>query len=62
MSEKISTGKAYPSLVPNMAAIDKFTAPDSTAKRPNPESLHDRPRTPNQIPSTAIEADLKQNS
>lgn len=48
----------YEQFVPNMAGIDKFTAPDSTAKRPNPESLQDRPRTPNQIPSTAIEADL----
>lgn len=58
---KTSAGAKYDSFVPNMAALDKFTAPDSTAKRPNPESLEDRPRTPNQIPSTAIEADLKQN-
>lgn len=59
---KTSAGAKYDNLVPNMAAIDKFTAPDSTAKRPNPESLQDRPRTANQIPSTAIEADMKQNS
>lgn len=49
------------SLVPNMAAIDKYTAPDSTSLRPNPEGLADRPRTRNQTPSTAVEADLKQN-
>lgn len=59
---KMNTGAKYDSFVPNMAAIDKFSAPDSTAKRPNPESLQDRPRTANQIPTTAIEADLKQNS
>jgi hypothetical protein len=49
------------SMVPNTAAIDKYTAPDSTALRPNPESLADRPRVKNQTPSTAVEADLKQN-
>lgn len=48
----------YDSFVPNMAALDKYTAPDSTARRPNPESLQDRPRTPNQTPSSAVEADL----
>lgn len=51
----------YDSFVPNTVATDKFTAPDSTASRPNPESPQDRPRTPNQTPSTAVEADLKQN-
>jgi hypothetical protein len=49
------------SMVPNTTAIDKYTAPDSTARRPNPESLADRPRVKNQTPSTAVEGDLKQN-
>lgn len=57
MSEQ-SKGNAYPSFVANTAAIDTFTAPDSIASRPNPGSLTDRPRTANQIPTTAIEADL----
>lgn len=56
-----TNGIQVPSFVPNAAAIDTFTAPDSTARRPNPESLADRPHTANQIPSTAVEADLKQN-
>lgn len=59
MSE-IKYGNKYPSFVSNTAAIDKFAAPDSIASRPNPESLQDRPRTANQIPTTAIEADLPQ--
>lgn len=58
---KTSAGAKYDSFVSNMAVIDKFTAPDSTSKRPNPESLQDRPRTANQTPSTAVEADLKPN-
>ena len=45
----------YDSFVPNTAAVDKFIAPDSTSKRSNPESLEDRPRTPNQSPDTASE-------
>lgn len=53
-----NSGKVYPSFVSNMAVIDKFTAPDSTASRPNPESHQDRPRTANQTPSTAVSADL----
>lgn len=47
-----------PSMVSNMAAIDKFTAPDSTASRPDPESKTDRPRKPNQTPDSAVSADL----
>lgn len=50
--------QALPSMVPNMAALDKFTAPDSTASRPNPGTLADRPRRPNQTPDSAVEADL----
>jgi hypothetical protein len=49
------------SLVPNMAAMDKFMAPDSTSHRPNPEQLADRPRTTGQTYPQALEADLKQN-
>lgn len=45
-------GTAYPSFVPNAASKDEFIAPDSTASRPNPGSLEDRPRTQNQIPDT----------
>lgn len=48
----------FPSMVPNTAAIDTYTAPDSTARRPNPGSLADRPRKPNQTPDSAVEADL----
>lgn len=48
----------YDSFVPNMAVPDTFIAPDSTASRPNPGSREDRPRTPNQIPSTAIESNI----
>lgn len=50
--------KSVPSIVPNMAAIDKFTAPDSTARRPNPESAEDRPFHGPQTYNSAIEADL----
>lgn len=57
---KTNSGKAYPSFVPNMAVPDRFMAPDSTARRPNPESMQDRPRTANQIPSTVLEANLPQ--
>lgn len=56
-----TNGIQVDSFVANTAAIDKFTAPDSTAKRPNPESLSDRPHTANQTYPTAVEADLKQN-
>lgn len=47
-----------PSMVPNTAAADRFIAPDSTAARPNPGSLADRPLRPNQTPASAVEADL----
>lgn len=58
MSKASETNEKHDSFVPNTTAIDVFTAPDSTASRPNPGSLTDRPRKPNQIPTTAIEADL----
>lgn len=38
-------GNTYDSLVANAATRDTFTAPDSTASRPNPGSMADRPRT-----------------
>lgn len=47
-----TAGKVYKPLIPNGASIDRFIAPDSTASRPNPESLEDRPRTQNQVPDT----------
>lgn len=46
---------AYDSFVANMAVPDTFMAPDSTSSRPNPGSLKDRPRTPNQVPASALE-------
>lgn len=52
MSDKTNTGKSYDSFVPSAATRDKFTAPDSTASRPNPESKEDRPRGPQQTPDT----------
>lgn len=58
MSKTTGAGERFDSFVPNMAVPDEFTAPDSTASRPNGATLNDRPRTPNQIPSTAVEADL----
>lgn len=51
MSET-KTGSTYDSFVPNAATRDKFTAPDSTASRPNPGSMEDRPRGPQQTPDT----------
>lgn len=51
-------GKIILNFVPSTATLDRFTAPDSTARRPNSESLADRPRTPNQTFDSAIEADL----
>ena len=48
------------SMVQNTAAIDTFTAPDSLARRPNPESKEDRDRCPQQPFPTAIEANLPQ--
>lgn len=57
MSEQ-SKGNSYPSFVSNMAAADEFIAPDSTARRPDPGSLTDRPRTANQVPTTALSANL----
>lgn len=56
--KKTNTGESYDSFVASTAVLDTFTAPDSLASRPNPGSMQDRPRTPNQIPSSAIEADL----
>lgn len=47
-----NAGKVYKPLIPNGAAIDTFTAPDSTASRPNPNTMEDRPRTQNQVPDT----------
>ena len=44
----IPAGVSYPPFVANSATRDKFTAPDSTASRPNPGSATDRPRTPYQ--------------
>lgn len=58
---KVKPNEAFPSMVANTAATDEFMAPDSTARRPNPSSLDDRPRTPNQTPISAVEADLVQN-
>lgn len=58
MSKTTGAGEKFRSFVPNTAAIDTFTAPDSTASRPNAASLNDRPHTPNQTPSSAVEADL----
>lgn len=46
------------SMVQNSASGDKFIAPDSTSKRPTPESMTDRPRSPQQTPETAIESNL----
>ena len=51
-------GEIIRNLVPSMATIDKFTAPDSTARRPNSEVLADRPRQPDQTFDSALEADL----
>lgn len=58
MSKTTGAVEVYPSFVSSMAAMDTFMAPDSTASRLNPGSLADRPRTPNQVPPTALEADL----
>ena len=51
----------YGAFVPNMAALDGFIAPDSTARRPdaiNPHVSADRKRRANQTYDSAIEADL----
>lgn len=40
------------SMVPNAAARDTFDAPDSTASRPNPGIMEDRPAKPQDVPST----------
>lgn len=52
MTKPVENGNVYPSFVPSAASRDQFTAPDSTASRPNPESLQDRPRAPDQVPET----------
>lgn len=49
---------SYKPFVPNMAVMDTFMAPDSTASRPNNESLDDRPRSPPDSPSTVREANI----
>ena len=50
----------YDSFVSNASAVDQFIAADSVAKRPNPSDIHaDRPRTPNQVPPTVLEANLE---
>lgn len=54
----IKTGDALPSMVPNAASYDSFYAPDSTSKRPDPTSMADRPRKPDQFTPTASEAVL----
>lgn len=48
----------YDSFVSNTANIDKFLAPDSTARRPNPETKEDRPRTSNQTYPSTIEDNI----
>lgn len=45
-------------LVPNTAVIDVFTAPDSMASRPDPETMQDRPRKPGENPATTLESTL----
>lgn len=54
----MSNGQIIKGLVPNTAVIDTFTAPDSTASRPDPSSMADRPRTPSVSPASTLEANL----